>query len=1163
MAKTSLFRYSRIKRPAILDLTKRASAARELAPVLKMDSKERRAWATQVLGRKKRAGLPLSRDYLSLFKGDILKGPSLPGRDMLADPKMGDLREAIASEDFAADQSTALTHLLALKIRGAQEAAETSRVLQLLEHLPKLAAGEEPRRYVRAVLDRYQAAPPAPASEDPDPVAERDEADQKARSVANEAAQVAKDLRLLWRLRGRVLAEERKALLASDNPDPEPVRNVERPAPARKRQLPATADDLAVGRRVEMAVRLSVLRARQIERGSRLRAAMERVADGSLDGLKNFDDSRLAKAGGVSEKEVSEARRRIESFQSLSAVTKLSFCQAYEAAIEEADRPRPDGRPIRDLGHCFRETPKLDFGDEIDLLGIAELIRVDETFMHYSEGEISYIENVLAGETRVRETRATREFETVDEVSESESTTTTEETTTTTGAELSKAVSTELSTRFNSDVSASASGSGGGSVGVVDFQGEGSVSAGLGLGVDSSISSSTTSSLTNEIVEKSAETLTRTMQSRRMSRSKSVFDTFNSHTITNTPESPHRRGIYCFLDKHVCVTETAYGNRWFLRAILKAPGRSLVCDALTRRMIAEMGTDEPHAFDIGPADITPANYMSLVERFRAAGVSPPPPPVRRMARTYKTDQTNEVDISPEGLEKLGQTLLPIFKSYKRYLVTDSLTVPEGYQMQEVYLRINHGTNGGVAPLDLPLKLASAGLMAMPTMMAYGALMFPVSLWQIVMLASPFLQFNTDSSSVAATIGPEAQESLYYFFEGDMIVQELLQLATTLGALSPAVFDQIETAAADLVSLLNGQSAAMATAAENAVNALKNVVETAFNSIETALEGITDPTNIGNFIQILIDGFAGAATSVSAIANSVPPMIFQPISDFITAVSTIISEAIEGALSDLMAALIAGSENNPLLHFSGAAGATGEVPVALNMVTLKPGITVTLSACLVRSEEALAEWRLDTFNALYQAHLQQVADYESRQILNTGTGRKKSPGTMREEESRVLRERLTHALNGVKDPPDAQNAYTRDRMMLFEHGVDWANISYRLYNYGPSLREIKLDHLGVTTGADARRRAFLNAAWAQVMLPLSGEEALEQAILNYFDTGDVTIGADLTNDELAELWAEAIDARRQLKDAPEPVPVGELVLPTDHIVVRSDDTTPANTETPCA
>lgn len=1174
-ATATLFRYARLRRPRIQDLGARAARDGALAAVAGMDPDERAAWAAARLETHKGEALPeLSEDYLALFQSDPLAGDTLPGPGDVQAHQRERLERLAASDALDKDRATALAHALALKIAGDPGACRAARLLQLLEHLPALADGAaQPARYAPAVLDRF-ATGKASAELSELPAEEDTEQDEKTDDPATDGAQLAEDIRLLWHLRHKALAAQRAEALRRETPPP-----ARRPAPeladtpAQQDNLPRVAPDpaAAVADRRAQAERLDALRRANADRTLRLRALQNKLADTSLAAVAKLPVEELASAApGLDPERIAAAQARVSSaLTHMKPTETLSFCHAYEATLDKGDKDKRPVRPERPLniGGCFAENPTMRFGDRIELMGMAELIRVEETFMGYSEAEISYVENILAGEIRVREVRSSKEFETIEENTEGETSVTSEETRATTGSELTKEVSTQLATRFNTDVSASASGSGGGTVGVVSFEGEGSLQAGFGLGVDSAMATNTASRFSSEIVETAAEQVTRTMQSRRLTRSRTLHETLNRHEINNTTgdEPKNRRGIYCFLDRHVCVTETPYGLRWFLKATVPLPGRNLMCERLVRMKLAMSDAESPPAFDLSPEDIHPSNYLALAGRYRAQGLAPPPPPLRRMGRTYKTDNTNETDVAPEGLEKIGQTLMPVFKTYKRHLVTDTLTIPDGYRLGDVRLMVNHGSNGVSVPVDLPLKATTAGLMTLPTVYAYGIFAMPMALWQVLMLASPLLYHNTDSSSVTATVGTEAQESHYYFFEADFLVQEILQLFGTFSALAPGIMQQIENRIAALPQTMNTQATEMAAAMTDAANEVLGAVQTVLTDIKDKLEDfVAQPSlDLPGLVQTFITAITSFTTSVSGITTTIPATLFGPLNDFIEEVVGLISEAAESAMSDMMAALVDASQNNVLLDYGAAAGATGEVPVALNVITKTPGVTVTLAACLVRTDEALDAWRLDTFGTLYQAYLQQLADYESRTFISGPPVHGKSPGAMREEERRSLREILIHALNGVHDQPSPPNTYTHDRINLFEHGIDWENISYRLYTYGPNLAEIRYDDAGVFYGADARRRAFLTAHWAQVMLPLPEDPTLEKAMLAYFESGATEIGADLTTDELTQLWADVINERSKLGDKPPPLSTTELVLPTDHVVLMPDDEFPKNPNTACA
>jgi hypothetical protein len=107
-----------------------------------------------------------------------------------------------------------------------------------------------------------------------------------------------------------------------------------------------------------------------------------------------------------------------------------------------------------------------------------------------------------------------------------------------------------------------------------------------------------------------------------------------------------------------------------------------------------------------------------------------------------------------------------------------------------------------------------------------------------------------------------------------------------------------------------------------------------------------------------------------------------------------------------------------------------------------------------------------------------------------------------------------------------------------------------------MREWRDEREGLYHGLDAAHRGFLGAAWAEVLLPLSGNAVLERAMLAYIESGNTAIDADLTNDELAQLWQDVITRRQIFAGTPEPTNQRLVVLPTDLLVVRQDDSLPA-------
>ncbi|MCX7214626.1 MAG: hypothetical protein NTW53_18440, partial [Burkholderiales bacterium] len=638
-----------------------------------------------------------------------------------------------------------------------------------------------------------------------------------------------------------------------------------------------------------------------------------------------------------------------------------------------------------------------------------------------------------------------------------------------------------------------------------------------------------------------------------------LFETLNRYEIDNTVSgAAHRRGVYCFVNKHVLVTETPYDARWFLRARLSTPGRGLLEERRARLAIASSQIEAPPRFDIGPDDVHPTTYMALAKRFRAQGLTPPPQATMHLARTYKCDSSNASEERAEGLEKIAKSAMPLLKPYRRYLITDTIEVPDGYMVQEVRLTVDHGANGLSIPVDLPFKLGATfvAIPMMAPMMALSPILVPVALWQVLQLASPLFHHNTDSSAVTSTIGNETQQSNYFFFEPEFLIREIFQLFGSFSALGEGVVAQIREWVDQLDDRLGEQAVELAGAMQDVAQGVADAVRGVFDTIGNALSAfsLANP-DVPGVINAILSAFANFGGLLTSNAARIPTTLFDPFTEFLQDVLGLVSEAAESAFSDLLAALVAQSDNSQLLAYGDSYGTTGALPVACNIVAIKPSVTITLNACIARTDRALDDWRLQTYERLYQAYLQQAAEYEARAFSHRLEAQ--SPGTLRQLEQRAIRVHVIAALDALHPPAGGAAAgIGPERIELFEHGIDWDNITYRSFNYGPDMRELRDEREGLYHGVDAAHRGFLGAAWAEVLLPLSGNAVLERAMLAFIESGNAQIGADLTNHELAQLWQDLITRRRIFADTPEPINYPPVVLPTDLLVVRQDDSLPA-------
>lgn len=1156
----------------------------------------------------------LTFDYRRHLRVEELPADRLPMAADLRDPASFDPAAIRRDPGYRADRKALLLQVASLRLAtpGREESAEltqAARMLDFVETFPDLPRRRTREPYATVVLKRPEVRViAAPARREPvfDPAPPVE---------AQELHEVAEGLQVLWRARHRMLQERKRAFdrahrqLMRDIPQlppvPRPPAILEPPVPeAPAPEVGERSGRVTKGKRVTRASAKSGRKsaekaagkaagkpadapmpddraddAARVEAANEYRRLLKERADvhaaairkrtaalvalreeyeqerqsASLERMLSSSAKTVAKyVSGKSESQVGRMMNVVKEYAYGTNVPVSRFCEAYEQAVNRGDTMGANqAKPDFQGSACFAESPDLVFADTVRILGEADLIRVDETFVKYSAGEISYVENVLAGEVRKRKVKATRYLEQLTETISEETTEGTKETGATTKQDLKSQVESEINTRLETDISASANASGGGTIGVVEVQGGGSVDASLGMGLDTSLGTSNESRFSQEIVSKALERTKQTVVERRMSRAYSLDETSNLHAIRNDGENAESfNGVYCFLNRHVAITESVYGRRLFLLANIRVPGKSLLCSRMHRLHLAYEDVGVRPTFDITPADITPANYMALAGRFKAQNVAPPPAPIVRLGRTYKTDTTNTNSEAPEfNGRQIAEVLVPFFAKYKRFLITDNVALPDGYEVMDVTVTVNHGANGISIPADLPLRAGGAMAFAAPALAAYGGygpFLLPVWLWSVGFLASPLLHYNADSSNVTVGIGTESQDSPYYFFDPDALIKEIFNLFGSISASLPSILSEIEAGIVPLMTKLASNAGKIPGQVASAVTSAVNTFIAAIKQIFTDIINL-DPAAALDHMATL--GFSITQGQLQNLQNTMGTL-FEPFRAFIQNALDLIGGAVGTAIGDLFAYFMQLWESSQTFSFAGAQGTRGELPISLNTIAIKPGITVNLSACLRRTEEALARWQLETFANFYRAHLQLMADYESRALM-AGNGAHrvaKPPALLRAEEHTAVKERVLYALNNAQGNPG--NSYTFDRMNFFEHALDWPNMTYRVFNYGPTPIENILDKRGAFIGADERRRAFSMALWAQVMIPVADSDHFVEQVMSYFEHGTFSMDGTLEDDELVALYRDFVLGREA-----EPLEVSAPrfeTVPTEFIVIQTPD-----------
>ncbi|MDP2330954.1 MAG: hypothetical protein Q8M19_09700 [Reyranella sp.] len=1152
-----IFRYARIRQPRIIDIVLRARGSSRLKAIVDRPAAERAAWARDQIKSDQavRSEADLRFDYFAHLSIKALPVDRLPSRKVVRDPIAFASAGFDSDKNRRADLDNCLASLFAFKIlRDEENAAAVGRLLRFVELFPELHRVDEERDYPNAVLTKIEIKAPAP----PPP---HDRQPGVARELAADVGKLARHVETLWAARNKRLATQRAELN-------ERYRQI-MTMPLVDAGTAKTST--AKGKRAKTSARTSsLLSARIKERRDNLVAlrADYRTSTNALTlgAVLDMPPKQLSGNATAAAKLV-VVQRETKALLEKHGIEAEAFVEVYQQVVAKADALGVKASTAADTD-CYAENPRLMFGDTVRVLGHADLVRVDETFVEYSVGEISYVENILPGEIKKREVKSTKYFEEVTETTIEETSDTSSESSVTTKQDLGSQIATELAAHMNSESSVSASGSGGGTIGVVDFQGAGQAAASLNVGVDANLTTENTSNFSQEIISKAIEKTKSSSIERRLTRSYSLHETLHSHSVDNTlgDDIKARNGIYCFLDKHVCLTETVYGKRLFVMANLRLPGRNLLCEREQRLQLGLSELGQRPQFDITVDQIQPDTYKTLVGQFKASNVSPPPPPIQTIAKTYKTDNTN-ANAEKQGIDpkKVADALTPFFEQYKRFLITDNIRLPDGYEVREVTATINHGRNGISVPAHLPLKFVGAALGAGFTLASSASLAnyasfvtVPLALYQFEYGISPLLHYNTDSSNVSLCLGNETQDSPYFFFEPEFLMDEILNAFGSFLQNAPDLLATIEISAGELLTQLKNKAAEVPDKVRDVV---QDVINKLIENVKNALSNVSIRGSIRQGFRATFNDLSASLVDAQKLIDLGTGLgdMFEPLKAFITGVINLLREGMQNALIDLFAFVASLSENSQVLPFGNVAGIRGELPLSVNAVAIHPGITINVVASLSRSDEALDKWRLETFDALYQAYLQQLADYETKAMMLSKVDRvARSPATLRREEVIAMKELVLHALNNLHGPADSE--YSFDRINFFENALDWGNMSFRLFNYGPNVSELEKEKRGVFGGIDDRRRAFLKAGWAQVLIPAQADLRLEQKVGQYFVDGTFDLESGFGIDELTALYQELINDRARIANGPTPQPIGHEVLPTDFIYISEE--LPVNDRSPC-
>jgi len=308
-----------------------------------------------------------------------------------------------------------------------------------------------------------------------------------------------------------------------------------------------------------------------------------------------------------------------------------------------------------------REGPSFAPGDNqpasgyIRSVGTAQLEVLKQQIKRYEPGEIAHIENVIAGEKKVRRHNDLTRIEEFSSFSSERTTDTETELETTERFELNK----ESSRTFQKDTELGLELTVAGKYGpTVSFE------ANFSTGQSTSTTTETQQSVgfAKDTVERSKERIIESIAVRQERTLVREITETNTHTLANET-SEHRFAIYQYVDKIYQSQVFDYGKRLMFDFMVPEPSSFLWY--LKSKTDLELDVPEPKSLAdrdiLSPSDITPQNYSALGAAYGVSDLPMPPDlAVTKRLRLAHGDGST----SDEGAPKTG--------------VSGEFEIPEGY-----------------------------------------------------------------------------------------------------------------------------------------------------------------------------------------------------------------------------------------------------------------------------------------------------------------------------------------------------------------------------------------------------------------------------------------------------------------------------------------------------
>ncbi len=295
--------------------------------------------------------------------------------------------------------------------------------------------------------------------------------------------------------------------------------------------------------------------------------------------------------------------------------------------------------------------------------GIGDLLMVKQTLKAYELAEFAHVENVLAGEARLREHRRLNVREEIQVDEEERETEKERNLQSTERNEMQSEAEKTVKSQFELEAGLQVSGSYGPSV---------SFSASLNVGFSTSTEETQRKavSYSREVTEKTSERVRERVKHELRRRMLEQVEELNRHSITNEPATNgHIRGIYRWLNKVYDAQILNYGQRMMFEFVVPEPAAYFIY-ALIENPPKDNELIKPvppamYGAPLKPSHLTRTNYLDFVAKYQVRNVQAPPPEFQHVAVFDKQDKVQDgsdfgrgtkIDV-PTGYQAYGATVM--------------------------------------------------------------------------------------------------------------------------------------------------------------------------------------------------------------------------------------------------------------------------------------------------------------------------------------------------------------------------------------------------------------------------------------------------------------------------------------------------------------------------